>query len=176
MEKRRTNPAFLSNDEAARDTKRTEDFVRSIAGNTHISENVVRKKQMPKEQAPTYFIENPIIRVGETEYFIVDFNSQDKLIAIYGKENPVGYHFKLKVRISETKEMICLLEKAKTVMGSKEVMRIGEEQSLVVDYDGNQSLVMVYGKGTSEFPFKLAFDQNEVTALINLLIEARTLL
>jgi len=176
LEKRRTNPAFLSNDEAARETKRTEDYVRSIAGNTHVTGNAVGKKQMPKEQAPTYFIENPIIRVGETERFIVDFDSQDKLIAIYGKEIPVGHHFKLKVRISQTRDMICLLEKAKTVIGSKEVIRIGEEKSLVVDYDGNQSLVLVYEKRTSELPFKLAFDQNEVMSLINLLTKARTLL
>jgi hypothetical protein len=35
---------------------------------------------------------------------------------------------------------------------------------------------MVYKKETSEFQFKLALPQNEVTAIINLLMEARTML
>ena len=176
MEKRRTNPAFLSNDEAARDTKRTEDFVRSIAGNPTINGNVDGKKQVPKEQAPTYFTENPIVRVGETEGFALDFDSQNKMITIYGKEIPVGCPFNLKVGISETRNLICLLEKAKTVMASKDVTRLGEGKSFAVDYDGIQRLVIVYKKETSEFQFKLAMDQNEVTAIINLLMEARTML
>ena len=113
--------------------------------------------------------------MGETDCFIVEFNGKDRQVAVYGKEIPSEAPFKLKLKISETKDMICLLEKAKAVMEKEEVTRIGEGKNFIVDYDGNQKLVMVYGKETSECKFKLAFDESETTAIINLLVKARTL-
>lgn len=170
LEKRRTHRSFLSDEEASRDTRRTEEAVRSIVGNRQVRSSDVRIKQ-----APSCFVVAPTVRVGETDCFIVEFNGKDRQVAVYGKEIPSEAPFKLKLKISETKDMICLLEKAKAVMEKEEVTRIGEGKNFIVDYDGNQKLVMVYGKETSECKFKLAFDESETTAIINLLVKARTL-
>lgn len=40
MDNRRTNPSFLSNDEAARDSRRTAEAVKSIVGISPINSNV----------------------------------------------------------------------------------------------------------------------------------------
>jgi hypothetical protein len=175
LERRRTNPSFLTNDEAARDAKRIEEFVRSIAGEPTVPD-VVGKKQVPKEQKANFFSQNPLVRVGESEYFIVDFECNPKVVAIYGKELPLGCFLKLKVKMSETKALIYFLDKTKTMTGIEEVERIGEGKSFIVDYDSSQRKVLLYEKATSGPLFKLMLDQNEVTSIINLLIKARTLL
>ena len=175
MDKRRTNPSFLSNDEAARDTKRTIDFVRSIAVDNPVTENVYKKKHVTKQQKTTSLSEKRFIRGGKTEDFIVDFERQNKLISIYGKEIPYDCAFKLKVRISETKTLIYLLEKAITVLGSNADIKVGERKNFSVDCDNSQRKVIVYRKET-EFQFKLALNQNDVTSIIELLKKARTLL
>ena len=175
MERRRTNPSFLTNDEAARDSKRVEGFVRSIAGEPSVA-GVVGKKQISKEQKADFFSQNPIVQIGESESFIVDFECRDKVVTIYGKELPFGCSMKLKVKMSETKALICFLEKIKTMTGLGEVARIGEGKSFIVDFDSSQRRVLLYGKAISDSPFKLALYQNEVTAIINLLIKARALL
>jgi hypothetical protein len=175
LERRRTNPSFLTNDEAARDSKRVEGFVRSIAGEPSVA-GVVGKKQIFKEQKVNFLSQNPVVRVGESEAFIVDYECPAKVVAIYGKEVPFGCSMKLKVKMSETKALICFLEKTKTMTGIGEVARIGEGKSFIVDFDCSQRKVLLYGKATFDSPFKLALDQNEVTTIINLLIKARALL
>ena len=176
MEKRRTNPSFLSDEEAARESKRTEDFVRSIARTNSTSGRVEKKKQMPKEQKSNFSAENSFVTVGESEAFEVDFDRQNKIISIYGKEVPKGCQFKLKIRMSETKDLICLLEKAKNSPNSQAVINVGEGKDFNVDYDGIQGLVMIYQKRASEFEYKLAFTQNEASYIIDQLIKARSML
>ena len=57
----------------------------------------------------------------------------------------------------------------------KHITNIGETSNFVVDYDCNKRLVILYGKEIpSECRFKLAFDEIEMTAVINLLKQART--
>lgn len=41
--KRRTHPSYLSNDEAGRERRRTEELVRSLVGNTHSTSSVMEK-------------------------------------------------------------------------------------------------------------------------------------
>ena len=118
---------------------------------------------------------NPIETVGVTNNFIVEFNCQDKLIDIYGKDFFVGCQFKLRFNISESKTIINFLAKARNVIGNKQVTRIGEINNFVIDSDGNQRLVMVYEKQTREFPIKLGFNETETTAEINLLVKASSL-
>lgn len=77
--------------------------------------------------------------------------------------------------MSETKAIIPLLQKAKAAMRKKEVTRIGEGDNIIVDSDGNQRLVMVYEKTTPKGQFKLAFSEIERTAVIKLLVKARSL-
>ena len=175
MERRRTNPSFLTNDEAARDSKRIEEFVRSIAGEPIVA-GVVGKKQVPKEQKENFLSQNPLLRVGESEYFIVDFEGNAKVIFIYGKELPIGCSLKLKVKMSETKALIYFLDKTKTMTDIENVARIGEGKSFIVDFDSSQRKVLLYEKATSGPFFKLVLDQNEVIAIINLLVKARALL
>jgi hypothetical protein len=57
----------------------------------------------------------------------------------------------------------------------KHVTRIGETSNFVVDFDGNLRLVIMYGKEVpTECQFKLAFDESETMAVIDLLKQART--
>ncbi len=176
MEKRRTNASFLSDEEAARESKRTEDFVRSIAGNKSTTFKLDRKKQMPKEQQSTCSAENSTATVGESEKFEIDFDRQNKIISIYEKADPTESQPKLKIRMSETKDFICTLEKAKTIISSQEVQTIGEGKTFTVDYDSIHGLVMIFKKENSKIQYKLAFTQTEIPAIIDLLIKARSLL
>lgn len=167
MEKRRTNPAFLSDEEARRERRRTGEMVRRIVGNSQTSSDVRRK------QVTSFVRRNQITRAGETNYFIVDFNGQDRQLVIYRKEIPKTYPFKLGFSLSETVAIIRLLEQAKAIMGNKQVTRIGEKNSFVVDYDGTQRLVMVYRNETPECQFKLTFDESETMKVISLLKKAK---
>jgi hypothetical protein len=94
---RRTHPSYLSSDEAARERRRTGEMVRSI----------VRTKQAarPVESKGT-------TRVGETDHFIVDFNDEEKLIIVYGKEVPAECGFKLAFDKDELRKIVDLLKKA----------------------------------------------------------------
>ncbi len=175
LEKRRTNASFLSDEEAARESKRTEDFVRSIAG-TKSPMSIAKKKQMPKEKKFTSVAENSVVTLGESEGFVLDFDRQNKIISIYGKEIPNGCQFKLKVRMSETKDLICLLEKTKAAVAIEDVISIGEGKDFNVDYDGFHGLVMIYKKEPSKFQYKLAFNQNEIATIVDLLMKARSML
>jgi hypothetical protein len=89
LETRRTRPGFLSDDEAARDRRRTEEMVKGF----------LKRKQAT--------------RIGETNSFVVDFNDQDRLVIVYGKEISKDCPFKLGFNESETTAMINLLEKAR---------------------------------------------------------------
>lgn len=171
MEKRRTNPGFLSDEEAARERERTSEIVRSIAGNSPMNRKVRRnanRKQVAR------FVKNPIKRIGETDCFLVDFNYQDRVVVVYGKEIPKGCPFKLRFTMSDTSTVICFLEKANAMLDKEEVTRIGERKNLVVDYDGNQRQVIVYQSVSPECEFKLAFNESETVKVINLLKIAKS--
>jgi hypothetical protein len=55
---------------------------------------------------------NPVSRVGETENFVVDYDSDEKLVLLYPKEMPLGYSFKLGLNKTESKSIVNLLVKA----------------------------------------------------------------
>jgi hypothetical protein len=167
--KRRTHPSFLSDDEAARERRRTEELVRSIVGKTHPARSVVKK------QLPTIVIRNQTTRVGETSYFAVDFNDKDKIVEVYEKEVPEGFPFKLGFSQSETVAIYRLLGKAlATMRSSQQSMPIGEKNRFAVDYDGTCRLVMLYQKEKTPLcQFKLAFDENETMWIIHFLKKAR---
>ena len=53
---------------------------------------------------------------------------------------------------------------------------VGETSNFSVDYDRKNKLVLVYGKEIPrDCPFKLAFNESETSAVIELLTKARTL-
>ena len=89
MSKRRTHPGYLSDGEAARETARTQEMVDGFS----------RFK--------------PVINVGKTENFVVDFDRKEGLILIYGKEIHEGCPFKLAFDEQETKAITDLLVKTK---------------------------------------------------------------
>jgi len=167
--KRRTHPSFLSDDEAARERRRTEELVRSIVGKTHPASSVI-KKQLPSSE-----MRNQTTRVGETSHFAVDYNDKDKLVLVYGKEIPEGIPFKLGFSQSETVAIYRLLGKALTTMrNSQQSMLLGEKNSFAVDYDGTRRLVMLYHKEKTPLcQFKLAFNENETMCIIHFLKKAR---
>ena len=88
--KRRTHPSFLSNDEAARERRRTEELVRSIAGKTYPASSAIKKPLSSSNR-----VGSQTARVDETSYFAVDYDDKDKLVLVYGKEIPEGIPFRL---------------------------------------------------------------------------------
>ncbi len=89
MIERRTQPGYLSEGEAARESERISNMVRG------------------------FLKWNPITRVGETTNFAVDFDRSKRLVLIYGKEIPQGCSFKLAFSESETDAITDLLVKTK---------------------------------------------------------------
>ena len=56
------------------------------------------------------------------------------------------------------------------------VSRIGETENFIVDYDCAKKLVLVYGKeNPEECTFKLGFNEDETSSIINLLMKAQPL-
>jgi len=51
-------------------------------------------------------------RLGETDHFIVDFNGEEKLVIVYGKEIQAECRFKLAFDKYDTRRMVYLLKKA----------------------------------------------------------------
>jgi hypothetical protein len=169
--KRRTNPGFLTNAEAARDRERLSEMVRGIVGEKPSRPTVSRsygRRQV--ERQPNW---NSIRKVGESNNFVVEYNYDDKLIAIYGKEFYGGSLFRLRFSVSESKALGTFLARARNTVGNRQVSRIGETDRFFVDYDGNQQLAMVYEKEPKKLQVKLAFNENEITPVIDLLMKAR---
>lgn len=194
MGPRRDNPAYCSNNEAARDRKRTEAFVRSITGTDYA---VIENRRYPlKVQSPRVYSKNDKVRgsthrtysrktnsnyyvkytkiIGETDNFVVQFSYERRLIEIYGKDFFYGQHFKLMFSKDESQTIINFLARARNILGNQQVTKIGETNKFVVDSDGDQRLVLLYEKTTQELPTKLGFNENETTAVIDLLVKARS--
>lgn len=89
METRRTRPGFLSDGEAAREARRTEEMVRGFLN------------------------WKPIVRVGETDSFAIDFDHKEKLVFLYGKEIPKEFPFKLAFNENEISAIIEQLAKVR---------------------------------------------------------------
>jgi len=60
----------------------------------------------------------PITRVGETGNFIVDYDSIERLILMYGKEAPTSHGFNLGLDKNEATDVINLLKQAKTLFNN----------------------------------------------------------
>lgn len=105
MGRRRTHPSYLSDDEAARERRRTQEMVRSIVGISYSGRSVERK------QAADLVKSKGITRVGETDHFIVDFSSEERLVFVYGKEVQAECRFKLALNKDDVIRMVDLLKK-----------------------------------------------------------------
>jgi hypothetical protein len=56
----------------------------------------------------------------------------------------------------------------------KPAVKVGETNNFAVDFDRSEKLVLVYGKETpKECPFKLAFNESEIDAILDLLAKAK---
>ncbi|MEX2721342.1 MAG: hypothetical protein Q6362_008040, partial [Candidatus Wukongarchaeota archaeon] len=56
----------------------------------------------------------------------------------------------------------------------KSVINVGTAKSFVVDFDRKEGLIIIYGKEIpKECPFKLAFNERDTTAIIDLLVKAK---
>ena len=176
---RRTHPSFLSNNEAARESRRTSELVRSIVGIEPVtkihtkqaqsswkaSSELRQKKRLPKWKGDR--------RVGETDRFIVDCNSEDGLIRVYGKEVPRESPFKLDLTSNQAIDVLSALARMRNAMQDTTKLKLAGKTGFVVHYDGN--LVMLNKIGShAECPFKLAFDKAEIAKVIYLLRKAQS--
>ena len=135
MAKRRTHPSYLSNDEAARE-RRTEAMVRGIVEHRYPRTTVeINPVAIAAKWSGT-------TRLGETGRFILDFESDERLVVIRGKEIPSGSPFKLSFTLSQAIYIRGLLKKAIDLIQGTQRVIIGEKSGFVVDYDGK--LVMLY--------------------------------
>jgi hypothetical protein len=179
--KRRTNPSFLSKDEAAREARRTEAMVRGITGEKQprnkLEEIMVDPLNKPKSSAKEKSAINlsHITRVGETNYFSLDYHDNDKVVALYGKEVPKDSPFVLKLSLNETVAITRLLGKSLEIMrNNPQTMRVGEKDGFVVDFDSYSNRTLLYQREkTVSCPFRLAFDEYETMMIIHFLKKAR---
>ena len=159
---KRTHPGFLSDGEAAREQRREAEMVRNIVGAEHEESSSEGKKaaNLARWSGQT--------RIGETARFIVDFNGEDRLVTVYGKDVPVDSGFKLTLTMSQAIGIRDLMMKGIDVMRGTKRARIGERKDIAMDYDGG--LVMLYNKDAqADCPFKLAFDKDELLRVLSLL-------
>jgi hypothetical protein len=126
--KRRTHSSFLSDDEAARERRRTEELVRSIVGKTRPASSVIKEPLSSSSR-----VGNQTTRVDETSYFAVDYDDKDKLVLVYGKEIPEGIPFRLGFSQSETVGIYRLLGKALATIGdSQRSVLVGEKKTALL--------------------------------------------
>jgi hypothetical protein len=188
--KSRTNPSFLSDVEANRERRRTEEFVKSITGTDHkLIENrpynrkaTIRKfysgnsgrgrKQRPFDHRNYDYPKNKRI-VGESSNFVVQFNRRERLIEIYGKDFFVGRTFKLKFSICESKSVINFLAMARNTLGHKCGGIVGETSRFIIESDRAQTIITICKKKNRLV--KLGFNETETTFVIDLLMKARSL-
>jgi hypothetical protein len=57
----------------------------------------------------------PITRIGETDNFIIDYDSTESLILMYGKEAPTSHGFKSGLNQDEAAAIIRYLKQARTL-------------------------------------------------------------
>jgi len=71
-----------------------------------LNKNIFRANSLKKKR---------ITRIGETTNFVVDYDSTESLILLYGKEAPTSHGFKLGFDKEEAAAVINLLRQAKTL-------------------------------------------------------------
>jgi hypothetical protein len=103
--KRRTHPYYLSDDEVARERRRTQDMVRGIVGNSHPGNGI------EKIDVTSSFRAKGTIKVGETVNFVVDYDGEEKLTIVYGKEAQAECRFKMAFGKDELIRLVDLLKK-----------------------------------------------------------------
>jgi hypothetical protein len=82
------------------------------------SKSILRVKpiRLPKKTIGTNLLKKKsITRVGETGNFIIDYDSTESLILMYGKEAPNSHGFKLGLDKREAANVIEYLKQAKTL-------------------------------------------------------------
>jgi hypothetical protein len=103
---RRTRPYYLSDDEAAREERRTRDMVHGFLNYRD------RKNQKPKIC--------PTKKVGETENFVVEYDTVQDLILVCERHNMVECPFKVGFNKYEIDAIIKLLSIGKQLALQKE--------------------------------------------------------
>jgi hypothetical protein len=76
----------------------------------------IKPNKLPKRTIDTKLVKKkPITRIGETDNFIIDYDSTESLILMFGKEAPTLHGFKLGLDEDETKAIIHYLKQAKAL-------------------------------------------------------------
>jgi len=140
-----------------------------------ITKNNQPRSELKIKPAAIVLGNNNTAQVGETDCFRIDYDDKNKLVALYGKETPKEYPFKIKLTLGETVAIYRLLGKALGIMrNNAQTMRVGEKNNFVVDYDGSHRRVLLYQKEKAALcQFKLSFDEHETMMIIHFLKKAR---
>ncbi len=84
-----------------------------LISNSVLSIKPVRRRTRAKNTFGTPLLKRkPIVRVGKTSNFVVDYDSTERLILVYGKEAPISHGFKLGLDKNEATALINLLKRA----------------------------------------------------------------
>jgi hypothetical protein len=76
----------------------------------------IKPKKLPKGSISKNFLKKkPITRVGETANFVIDYDSTESIIFLYGKEAPTSHGFMLGLHKDEATAIIGCLKRAKTL-------------------------------------------------------------
>ena len=101
-EKRRTYPAYLSDDEYAREQKRTDEIVEGI-----IRYTARPRRHNPLEKQPRNLIE----KIGYTKNFCIEVDYGQKTVLLKEKKIIVDCPFKLSITKDEVEDIVKLLIK-----------------------------------------------------------------
>ena len=172
--KRRTNPSFLSIDEAARDRRRLENVVRSITANNNNFKEPEEKKDLKNET-------NVISSNSDVVFSNVGLRgthgfAKNLLSKSNGKQvgkKAVCTNVILKQNCIQTRP----IRNIPHLDSVKYTKFIGETQNFVVQFNFETRLIEVFGKDFFAGQlFKLKFNSAEAKLLINLLTKARNAL
>jgi hypothetical protein len=175
---RRTNPGFLSGNEAARESRRIQEMVRSLTASNKI---VNQTSLNPKPQSISKTTPSPsreinkkrkqerFMNIGYDESFVVNFDKLDKITYIYGQEISWACPYKIIVSEQEIRSLTDLLENAKITLDNKLMGKLRETENFFVEVMRNDSKVALYKKWFTEGRFKLMFNQKELELIIKLL-------
>jgi hypothetical protein len=167
-QKRRTNPSFLSKDEAERDKARTEQVVKGIANgidNSMIIPNVSRGPNIPSTPRRVLTEESKTLEIhtitNQNRDRLYDLSEYSNKKAKGPKYFPKRYFQKLKPKQLD--------------MNSKPSIKLlGETKNFVVQLDNGKRLIEIYAKDFFIGKlFKLRINAAESKEITNLLAQAR---
>jgi len=131
-------------------------------------------KWIPREQNEEA---DEMSRIAFTTYSIKEDTFKDDQIDKRMKKDLLTFKGFITEKEAQEKENRKQAEKiSKSSKKHSEILRIGETENFIIDWDKNQEMLLIYGKEiTGDLPFKLGIKKDEITTIIELLSKGKTI-